>query len=95
MAKAALAGLLVLLLLFVSALSVCPSLHHLLHHDSNDSDHCCLVTAFAKGQVGTADVVPVVAFISLVFLCGTSLVKTAPPASFDYRLSPSRAPPLV
>ena len=93
MAKAALAGLLVLLLLFVSALTVCPSLHHLLHHDSNDSDHCCLVTAFAKGQVGMADVVPVVAFISLVFLCVIDMVQTAPLPFFDYRLSPSRAPP--
>jgi hypothetical protein len=91
--KSALAGLLVLLLLAVSALTASPSLHHFLHHDSNESDHSCLVTIFAKGQVGMADVVPVVAFISLVFLCVIDMVQTAPLPFFDYRLSPSRAPP--
>ena len=92
-AKSALAAVLIVLLLLVSSLSVCPALHHMLHHDADDQDHACLITDFAKGQVDTAETAPIVVFFLFSLLCAAVAVVIEPLPSFDYRLSPSRAPP--
>jgi hypothetical protein len=90
--KAALSGLLVLLLLLVLALAVLPSLHHRLHADTNDP--FCLVCSFAKGQV-SAPLVAGVFVLAFVFLVGRASLPQSPPIPvFDFRLSPSRAPPV-
>lgn len=90
---AALAALLMFLLLATTTLSACHALHHALHHDSDDPGHFCLVCSFAKGQVSAteASAIPVVLFLGWLF---GSLQAQAPLLpGFDYRLSPSRAPP--
>ena len=92
-AKPALAGLLVILLLALSTISVCPSLHKFLHSDGGETNHQCLVCSFAKGQVSAAEVSGV--FVALVIsLVGVVfLPKVSPLPSFDFSLSLSRAPP--
>jgi hypothetical protein len=92
-AGAALAALLTVLVLAEATLAVCPALHERLHPHGAAGHHSCLVCAFAKGQVGTGDAVPVVALLSLSFLYGVWRVPVAPLLSVSYCLSPSRAPP--
>ena len=93
-AKPAIAGLLVGLLFFAVTLSVCPSLHQYLHHDAGEPDHHCLISLFAQGQVNAADgAVAVIAFFLAVVYFTAWALTCASPAP-DFRLSPSRAPPL-
>lgn len=91
--KPALAGLLALLLLISSALAVSGTLHQLLHNGAADSHHLCLVCSFAKGQVSAADVALVTALLVLGPLFSFRAGNPSPLPAFDYRLSPSRAPP--
>jgi hypothetical protein len=92
-AEPALAGLLALLLLISGALAVSGTLHQLLHNDAAGSHHLCLVCLFAKGQVSAADVALVAALLVLCPLFGFRGGNPSPLPAFDYRLSPSRAPP--
>lgn len=81
------------LLLATMALAACHALHHSLHHDSDHPGHFCLVCSFTQGQVSAAEAlaIPVVLFLGWLF---GSLQAQAPLLpGFDYRLSPSRAPP--
>ena len=69
-------------------------LHHLLHSDSHQANHECLVTFFSKGYLlgaFTPAVAPLAIFVcfGLRRLAGDSL-----PFLADVRLSPSRAPPV-
>ena len=93
MPTSALGAFLALLLLVATTFSVNHALHQSLHQDGAASGHFCLVCSFAKGQVSAA----VVAIISavLVFSClwGVCQRGTSPFPGFDYRTSPSRAPP--
>jgi hypothetical protein len=91
-AKPALAGLLALLLLALSTISVCPSLHKFLHSDG-ETNHQCLVCSFAKGQVTAAEVSGVFAALVIGLVGLVLLPKVSPLPSFDFSLSPSRAPP--
>jgi hypothetical protein len=92
-AKPALSGLLALLLLICGVISVSRALHQLLHNDAAGSHHLCLACSFAKGQVSTADVTLVSGPVIFFCLCGIRAIKPSPLPGFDYRLSPSRAPP--
>src|ERR1017187_4227600 len=92
-AKAALAILLALLFLVASAFSVSPSLHQLLHHNDAGSGQICLACSLAHGQVSTAEVAVVALALIFSLICGALLPHTPALLSFDYRLSPSRAPP--
>jgi len=89
------AGLLMFVLwLGVYALTVSPQLHHLLHEDAQCSAHTCLITQLQKqpalgGCVTVAAPAPVLTEIDSVRASDTQFVP-----AFDYRLSPSRAPPL-
>ncbi len=88
-----LAALLAILLLAVSTISACPSLHHFLHSDAGTSSHQCLVCSFAKGQISAAEVSGVFAAL-MVSLVGLALLpEFFHLPSFDFRLSHSRAPP--
>jgi hypothetical protein len=92
-AKSVLAVALVLQMFVLLVLVASPALHHALHHDSNDSDHGCLVTLFAKGQLSEAELAPVFTFIA-AFVVGAVLLPSAQPrALFQHRFSASRAPP--
>lgn len=91
--RAAVAGLLVFLLLIVMTLSANHSLHQALHHGSAADGHFCLVCFFAKGQVSIAPVALVSAVLVFYRLGGVCLANAPAFSGFDYRLSPSRAPP--
>ena len=95
MVKAALAGLLALLLLISATLAVSGALHQLLHRDTAGSHHLCLVCSFAKGQVSAADVALIAPLLVLCPLFSYLAGAPLPSAVFDYRLSPSRAPPAL
>ena len=79
----------------VSAIEVSPELHSFLHKDAQSPAHNCLVTQLQKHSIDSG-FVPVVTparsaeWNSLVTRAEVQLF-----ASFDYRLSPSRAPPLA
>ena len=92
-AKPVLTGLLAGLLLVCGALSVSNALHQSLHNDAAGSHHLCLVCLFAKGQVSAADVALVAALLVLCPLLSFRAGNPSPLPAFDYRLSPSRAPP--
>ena len=93
MAELALSGLLALLLLVTGTLAVSTALHQALHDDAGGSQHLCLVCMFAKGQVSAADVTLVAALLVLSPLFSFRTGNPSSLAAFDYRLSPSRAPP--
>jgi len=94
-AKAAVAGLLTALLLLTAALSASHALHHWLHGDCADNDHLCLVCFFAKGQVSVAEVTVFVAILIFFSVGSLCLLNADSRSDFDYRLSPSRAPPFL
>ena len=77
------------------ALEVSPDLHRLLHEDAQSPDHHCLVTQFQhhlllSGFVAAA-APPLPVGSSAPLGCGD--FQFLP--SYDYRLTPSRAPPAV
>jgi len=93
-AKSALAGLLALVLLFSSVLAVSSA-----HRQSHDwgrptPSHQCVFCLFTHGQITLADVSPPSVRGSAVVIGIVALFHSAIPASMDYRLSPSRAPPV-
>jgi hypothetical protein len=92
--KSALAGLLVFEVLIISLLSASPSLHRHLHHDGAKDDPSCAVCAFVKGQVDSGDVAVAVAPVVFSLITQAVAAPAAPLPSFDYCLSPSRAPPI-
>jgi hypothetical protein len=81
------------LLVVAATLSVSRALHQFLHQDSAAVGHFCLVCAFAKGQVSAAPVAVVSAVLVFCRLGVVCLISTSPFPGFDYRTSPSRAPP--
>jgi len=93
-AKSALAGLLAILLFFSSALAV--SSAHRQAHDfgSSNPSHPCAFCLFADGQISLSDVSAPSVSGSAVLIGIVARFHPAIPASMDYRLSPSRAPPV-
>jgi hypothetical protein len=93
-AKSALAGLLTFLLLVSAALAV-SSAHRQSHDfDPTPSSHQCAFCLFTHGQITLSDVSPPSVRGSAVVIGIVAPIHSAIPASMDYRLSPSRAPPL-
>ena len=93
-AKSALAGLLAILFLVATTVSVTHSLHHSLPGNDSAGSHSCLLCSLAKGQVASADTAPIAAFLALYLVFAAGLAKVSATASWDYRFSPSRAPPI-
>ncbi len=91
--KAALAALLSFLLLLATTLSASQALHQSLHRDSAANGHVCLICSLVKGQVNMAAVACVLALAVFYYLGNLRLSSTAVVPGFDYRFSPSRAPP--
>jgi hypothetical protein len=90
----ALGGLLAFLLLVATTFSVSHALHQLLHQDGAGNSHFCLACSFAKGQVGAATVAPLPVMSVLEWVSGIPAAASVLLPVTDYRLSPSRAPPL-
>lgn len=77
------------------ALTISPSLHGLLHSDAKGPQHHCVVTQVQKqALLGPTTPVVVMAVPRVVFR-PPAIGKTQSPAECDYRISPSRAPPLL
>ena len=93
MPTSALGGFLALLLLVATVFSVSHALHQSLHQDGAASGHFCLVCSLAKGQVIAAAVAVISAVLVFSCLWGVCQLGTSPFPGFDYRASPSRAPP--
>ena len=91
--KAALSGVLAVLLLAAMTFSVSPALHHLIHHEGAGSDHFCLACVFAKGQVNAAVVALIPTTLVLSCLWRVRLINAVLFTGCDYRTSPTRAPP--
>ncbi len=74
-------------------MAVCPSLHELLHRDANSTQHQCVVTLFAHGQVDTASVdVSVVEPVACIETTAPFSFSIFAPAIAD--LPAGRAPPV-
>jgi flagellin-like protein len=93
--KSALSGVLAVLLMVAMTFSVSHTLHQFLHRDGAGNDHFCLACSLVKGQVSAAAVALVSAVLVLSCFWVICLVHSTPFCGFDYRTSPSRAPPLT
>jgi flagellin-like protein len=93
--KSAVSGVLAALLVVAMTFSVSHSLHRILHHDGAGSDHFCLACSIAKGHVGAAAVALMPTMLVLFGYRRICLATASPFSGFDYRTSPSRAPPLA
>ena len=91
------AVVLVMLLLWLGTctLSIFPELHQLLHTDAQSPTHHCLATQFQQHsslpELAPATAVPASTLVISDFLRSEFQFCS----SFDYRLSPSRAPPSI
>ena len=94
-AKPVLAGLLALLLLAGTSLSIRHSAHGAFPGQGDAGHDLCLLCSFAKGQVNTSEATQETAFLVLVLFSPVLLLGTPPFLGFNYRISPGRAPPLV
>jgi hypothetical protein len=93
--KAVSSLLLALLVVFLSVASASPIPHKLIHADAGSPTHVCAITLFAKGQVSSADVSPIVAVFAPPVVQSVRLeVSVAYPAS-DVQLASSRGPPAI
>jgi hypothetical protein len=80
------------LILALSLLAACPTLHKSIHKDADNTSHECAVTLFSHGQVdATSAAAPVFCAPAQLIFCQT------PPriifVSTDIRLLPGRGPP--
>ena len=92
--KPALAGLLVVVLMFSAFASVAPCLHDWLHADHQSPAHHCLVTILEHGQTETT-----CSWMQMPKPVGTIAYQAAPAESFfishDLALHPERGPPAL
>src|SRR2546429_1838698 len=92
--KSALAGLLVLLLLSSSVVAV-SSAHRQSHHsDRAKPGDQCVFCLFAHGQVIAAEAQPALSRNAALLAACPLPADQTPVLTSDYRLSPSRAPPV-
>jgi hypothetical protein len=93
--KLAVARLMLLLWVGTFALTVSPELHHLLHQDSQGSDHNCLVTQIQQHPLlaGFAVITVPAPAQAAVASIPRAEVRFLPVC--DYGVSPSRAPPFL
>jgi len=94
MGRILIVGLMLVLWLGTAALAASPQLHQRLHKDSKNATHECLVTLLSKSQLLAGGAGSFVLALIPIFF---GLLVTAESFHFtiiDYRLSPSRAPPL-
>ena len=93
--KRAAVAVMLLLWGFILALAASPQLHEFVHKDAQTPGHYCLVTQLQRHALLTgfvAALAPEVPAAEVFWVSGDVFQSVA---SFDYRLSPSRAPPSV
>ena len=69
------------------------SLHQAIHPDATLPGHHCAVTLLLHGGINTSHAAPAAVIYLTGFLLCLAPRKTAEFSPFDYRPSPSRAPP--
>jgi hypothetical protein len=70
------------------------SLHQAIHSDAAAPSHHCVITLVSQGQLNTPEVFTgSLLFVAALLFCLPSVHATLS-SSIDYRLSPSRAPPV-
>ena len=81
--------------LFSTLAASSPALHQLIHDDAAASDHKCLITLFAAGQINHAAVE--IAAAAILWICFTYLFPVLSECfpSVIFNFSSSRAPPAV
>jgi hypothetical protein len=84
-----------LLWLATFALATFPQLHHWLHSDSQSPAHNCVVTQVQQHSIHAACAPTISAQAPIDYILVVKHQPVVIPAAFDYRLSPSRAPPLA
>ena len=92
-AKSALAGLLGVVVFLAATFSAVHPLHHSPHSNGGGDGHSCFLCSLAKGQVASVDTHPVTAFRTFCIVFAIRPCEASAPAGWDYRFSPSRAPP--
>jgi hypothetical protein len=80
------------LLLFLSTAGASPSLHQLIHPDAGSPGHQCVISLLQSGHVNATVALAVFIPPGLYGVCSL-LAETFRVPAFDYRFSPSRAPP--
>jgi hypothetical protein len=88
-------SLLLVLFLFVLAMTQFESLHHLVHADSKQPNHSCAVTMLRGGQVDTPLPCDVDAVVSSVVFVVAFTQPSPIFVSFDFTLLPSCGPPAI
>ena len=84
-----------LLWLGTCTLSIFPELHQLLHTDAQSPNHHCLATQFQQHS-SLPEIAPANSVLAPTVVISAVLGSEFQfCSSFDYRLSPSRAPPSV
>jgi len=87
-------SLMLVLWLGTTALAASPQLHHLLHKDSRSTTHECLVTLLSKSQLLAGGAATFVLVLTPVFFGLLLIAESSHFSLIEYRLSPSRAPPV-
>ncbi len=79
--------------MLAATFAVCHFLHSSLHPAAGKGEHFCLVCSLVKGQVTPVEpsLVFVAAFVFVLF--SVRLDEGASPVFFEYRFTPTRAPP--
>jgi hypothetical protein len=82
------------LFLTLQVFAASSSLHQAIHADAAAPSHHCVITLLSHGQLNAPEVFTgcLVFVAALLFLLPSRVATLS--ASFDYRLSPSRAPPV-
>jgi hypothetical protein len=93
--KFAAAGLMFVLWTWTFLLASSSELHRLLHSDSQNSNHHCVVTQVKEHSVLSGISIVDVPVSPIVVLAQVPRNEFQFLSSSDYRLSPSRAPPLI
>ena len=91
--KSVAAALAVVLVLVLGVCAVSPSLHKLVHPDSDHPDHYCVIAAFATGQLNWTAAILLIAIIGVFLNCGVFPAQTSSVSYLDFYFSPNRAPP--
>jgi hypothetical protein len=93
--RRAISSLLLVLFLFVLAMTQSESLHHAVHADTQQPNHHCAVTMLSGGQVDA----PPSCGLDIVISPIESVMATTEPSpikvSFDFTLLPSCGPPAI
>jgi len=86
-----------MLLLWVGtlALTVSPELHHLLHQDAQNPGHNCLITQIQQHPLLAGFAIITAPAPAPVAIAAVSRAEVQFLPACDYRLSPSRAPPVL